>query len=401
VRALADSAATPGAEDAPVWTGLDRVAAGEVPELAGKRLGLIAHAASVTRGGRHAIDVLRDQRLNVVRLFSPEHGPRSEAADGEKVASTIDPQSGLPVVSLYGDHRQPTGADLAGLDALVFDLQDAGVRFYTYSSTLVLTLEAAARAGVEVVVLDRPNPIGGEHPAGPPSAPRSRVAASFVNRAPGPLLHGLTLGELARVVNSRLPMPARLTVVAMKGWRRAMTWRDTGRVWVPPSPNLRSPEAALAYPGVALLEGTNVSEGRGTEAPFLRVGAPWLDPAALHVDAPGFRLSPVHFTPHASPAAPSPKYDGVECAGLRVEVTDAAVADPYRLGIALLKELARQPGFEWRREGKDLTWLAGTPAIVEPIRAGKSVDEVVAADAAAIGAWRAERLAYLLYPEAD
>lgn len=220
--------------------------------------------------------------------------------------------------------------------------------------------------------------------------------------APGPLVHGLTLGEMARYVNARLAKPARLRVVAMTGWRRDMTWRDTGRAWVPPSPNLRSPEAALAYPGVALLESTNVSEGRGTETPFLLVGAPWLDPASLRIEVPGVRVSPAHFTPQASPAAPAPKYDGVECAGLRIEVTDAALADPYRLGVTLLAELARQPGFEWGRQGKDLGWLISSPQLWEALAgARRSVEEIVAADAPAAAAWRIERRPFLLYLEAD
>jgi uncharacterized protein YbbC (DUF1343 family) len=220
------------------------------------------------------------------------------------VESSVDPASGLPVVSLYGSRRKPSGGDLEGLDALVFDLQGAGVRFYTYASTLILCLEAAAEAGLELVVLDRPNPLGGERVEGPVAAPRDVVPESFVNLAPGPLVHGLTLGEMARYVSSRRERPARLTVVPMKGWRRDMTWADTGRPWVSPSPNLRSAEAALAYPGVGLLEATNVSEGRGTESPFLYFGAPWLDPRKTAIAAPGFELSPATFTPRALPAAP-------------------------------------------------------------------------------------------------
>jgi uncharacterized protein YbbC (DUF1343 family) len=401
VRALAEPAATPGRENAAVRAGLDRVAEGDVPELAGRRLGLIANAASVTRGGRHAIDVLRDRGLELVRLFSPEHGLRGESAAGERVASLVDAASGLPIVSLYGDHTQPSKEDLAGLDALVFDLQDAGVRFYTYSTTLLLALEAAARDGVELIVLDRPNPLGGVRVAGPPSAPRAQLPASFVNRAPGPLVHGLTLGEMARYANARLARPAKLTVVEMNGWRRSMTWGDTGRGWVPPSPNLRSPQAALAYPGVALLESTNVSEGRGTEAPFLLVGAPWLDPGAIEVEVPGFRLSPARFTPHASAAAPQPKYDGVECAGVRIEVTDPRLADPYRLGIALLAQLSRQPGFAWSRGGEALAWLMGTAQPGDALRAGGTIESILAADEPALAAWREERRAALLYPKGD
>jgi uncharacterized protein YbbC (DUF1343 family) len=327
------------------------------------------------------------------------------------------------VVSLYGEATRPAAADLAGLDALVFDLQDAGVRFYTYSSTLILALEAAAEAGIDLVVLDRPNPLGGERVEGPPSAPRDRVPASLVNLAPGPLVHGLTLGEMARFVNARLARPARLTVVPMRGWQRWMSWADTGREWVPPSPNLRSAEAALAYPGTALLEATNVSEGRGSEAPFLLLGAPWLEPgldsgggaarggrvgggaATAHAggpawsppSVPGFALEPARFTPRASAAAPDPKYRGEACHGLRVRVTDPAAAEPYRLGVALLAALSRLPGFAWRDGGDALTRLVGTPALVEALRAGTPVEQILAADAPAHAAWRRERANFLLY----
>jgi uncharacterized protein YbbC (DUF1343 family) len=385
------------AGEAVVEVGLDRVAAGEDLGLRGKRLGLIVHAASVSSNGRHAIDVLRDAKLDVVRLLTPEHGLRSRAAAGEHVASGRDPVSGLPVVSLYGSHRKPEPEDLEGLDVLVFDLQGAGVRFYTYVSTLILSLEAAAEAGLEFVVFDRPNPLGGERVEGPCSAPRDVVPESFVNLAPGPLVHGLTLGEMARFVNQGLEKPARLSVVPMKGWKRSMTWADTGLPWVPPSPNLRSPEAAIAYPGVALLEGTNVSEGRGTASPFLIFGAPWLGSPKLQVSVPGFRLEPVVFTPSASPAAPDPKHLDQECQGMVVRVTDPATAQPYRLGVTLLAALQSRAGFEWRKDGAALTWLVGTPRVLDDLRQDKTVQQILDADQADHAAWRRARAAVLLY----
>ncbi len=392
-----------------VTVGLERIAAGEAHGLAGKRLGLVVHAASVTASGRHAIDVIRDRGLDVVRLFSPEHGLRGRAAAGETVDSGRDAVSGLPVVSLYGERKKPAPGDLEGLDALVFDLQGAGVRFYTYVSTLILCLEAAAEAGVELVVLDRPNPLGGERIEGPIAAPREVVPASFVNLAPGPLVHGLTMGEMARLVNAGLKdaerasgaTPARLRVVAMAGWTRSMTWADTGRPWLAPSPNLRSAEAALAYPGSALLEATNVSEGRGTDAPFQILGAPWLDPARLRSAVAGritgFELTATRFTPRASPAAPSPKFLDRECSGLEVRVTDPAAAEPYRLGLTLLEALAREPDFAWRRGGEALTWLLGTPRVGEDLANRRPVEEILAADHADHAAWRVERRAALLY----
>ncbi len=387
VRALAEP---------PVQVGLERLER-DVSALADKRIGLVVHGASVTSDGRHAIDVLRGQGLDVARLFSPEHGLRGRAAAGEAVVGGRDPDSGLPVVSLYGDRRKPSPADLETLDTLVFDLQGAGVRFYTYVSTLILCLEAAADAGLDIVVLDRPNPLGGERIAGPLAASRDVVPASFVNMAPGPLVHGLTLGEMARLVNAALPRPAKLEVIPMVGWERHMTWADTGLPWVPPSPNLRSAEAALAYPGVALLEATNVSAGRGTASPFLRLGAPWLE--GNEVEWPqvsGFELSSTRFIPRSAPAAPHPKFLDQECLGAQVRVSDAASAQSYRLGIELLATLARHPDFAWRSVNS-LTWLLGTDRVGNDLKAGKSVTEILAADEADHAAWRRDRASALLY----
>jgi uncharacterized protein YbbC (DUF1343 family) len=288
-------------------------------------------------------------------------------------------------VSLYGKKTKPTPADLAGLDALVFDLQDGGVRFYTYMSTMLLCLDAAAETGVEMVVLDRPNPLGGLRAAGPTADPQAR--GELLSMAPGPLVHGMTMGEMARYANAHRRHPARLTVIPMTGWRREMTWADTGLPWVRPSPNLRSADAALAYPGVALLEATNVSEGRGSEAPFLLFGAPWLDAPALAtaLSVPGYALEPTRFTPRASGAAPQPKYRDQDCAALRVHVTDPHAADPYALGLALLSALTRQPGFEWRENGAERDRLLGTRTAPHPD------------PPAAIARWMTQRRAFLLY----
>jgi uncharacterized protein YbbC (DUF1343 family) len=380
-----------------VQVGLERIEAEKGGALRGLRVGLVAHAASVTADGRHAIDVLRRSGIDVRRLFGPEHGLRSRAAAGEKLPGGIDPESRIPVVSLYGERTKPDPNDLRDLDALVVDLQDAGVRFYTYASTMILCLEAAAEAGIELVVLDRPNPLGGARMEGPVRDPA--LPTSLVSLAPGTLVHGLTLGEMARLVNAGLPRPARLTVVPMRGWRRPMTWADTGRRWVAPSPNLRTAEAALAYPGVCLLEATNLSEGRGTEAPFLLFGAPWMRPeeARLAVHADGFRLEPTSFTPAASDAAPSPKHLGAACRGLRVVVTDARAARPYALGIALLQALRREPDFRWTREGAGLDTLLGTRRVREALERGDSVGAILAADQPALDAFARDRRRALLY----
>jgi uncharacterized protein YbbC (DUF1343 family)/CubicO group peptidase (beta-lactamase class C family) len=389
-----------------VALGVDRLGR-EGGGLAGKRVGLVVHAASVDGRGQRTIEVLREAGVEVVRLFSPEHGLRGKAAAGEHVGAETDGRTGLPVVSLYGGKTKPGPEDLAGLDALVFDLQDAGVRFYTYMSTMLLCLDAAADAGVPFVVLDRPNPLGGMRVAGPRSlrgAPSSLKATKqsdgeLLSMAPGPLVHGMTMGEMARYANARRRRPARLTVIPLTGWTRAMTWADTGLPWVRPSPNLRSAEAALAYPGVALLEATNVSEGRGSEEPFLLFGAPWLDAARLAtaLSVPGFTLQPTRFTPRASAAAPEPKYRDEDCAAIRVHVTDPRVADPYALGVSLLYWLRGQPGFRWRENGAALDRLLGAPGLRRELAAGRTPAAILAADRLGIESWKKQRRAALLY----
>jgi uncharacterized protein YbbC (DUF1343 family) len=381
----------------PVVVGLERVEADRGAPLKGRKVGLLGHGVSVTADGRHAIDVLRGCGVDVVRLFGPEHGLRGQAAAGETVASGTDVPSGLPVVSLYGEKNRPTAEDLRGLDALVIDLQDAGVRFYTYASTMLLCLEAAAEAGLEVVVLDRPNPLGGERVEGPERDPA--MPESLVSKAPGPLVHGLTLGEMAKLASRRLPRPARVSVVPMSGWARPLSWEDTGRPWLNPSPNLRSAEAAMAYPGTCLLEATNASEGRGTDAPFLLVGAPWAnaEQVAREAATPGFALEPASFTPEPSPAAPAPKLAGVPCRGVRVRVTDRPAAHPFALGLRLLAALRRHREFEWVREGTWLDTLCGTRSVRAALERGDGVEAILQAQAPAIAAWRRERMPDLIY----
>ncbi len=346
-----------------------------------------------------AVAVLRGLHLDLKRLFAPEHGLGGSAAAGEAVASGHDPETGLPVVSLYGARQKPAPSDLRDLDALVIDLQDAGVRFYTYASTMMLCLEAAAEAGIEVVVLDRPNPLGGELVEGPLADPAT-VPTSLLSMAPGPLVHGLTLGEMARLVNARRTKPAALRVVAMDGWRRSMLWRDTGRPWVAPSPNLRSADAALAYPGTCLLEATNVSEGRGTDSPFLLFGAPWMEPRLLlaGLEVSGFRLEAAAFTPTASRAGPGPRYEGTRCAGVRVRPEGPSPIHGYKLGLTLLQRLrAVQPQFLLLKAGSALDSLLGTRSVRAALERGEAVEAIQQRDQAATLAFRREREAILLY----
>ncbi len=383
-----DTKAAP-APEAAVTIGLERLGAPQVSVLKGKRVGLIANGASVTSDGTPSAAVLRAHGVRVVRLFAAEHGLSGRRARGERVKGRRN------VVSLYEPgHRKPTRADLRGLDALVYDMQDAGVRFFTYISTMIYAQRAAAAAGVTFVVLDRPNPLGGEIVAGPVAD----LPDTILSVAPGPLVHGLTAGEMARLVQARSSPRGRLVVVAMDGWRRDMTWQATGRRWVAPSPSLRSAQAALLYPGIALLEGTNASDGRGTGMAFRKLGAPWarVGPLLRAADVPGVKALPSSFTPRPTPTGPHPKFNGQRCRGIALEVTGDGV-DTFKLGLRLLRALRWQPGFEWLLGGASIDTLVGTRRLRRALDRGASVAAIVASQRGGVAAWRRARAAFLLY----
>lgn len=318
-----------------VLTGIDVLEAEDCARLKGKRVGLITNATGVTARGKRTIDVLHESaNAELVRLFTPEHGLFA-TMEGE-VGDGLEPVTGLPVFSLYGATRQPTPEMLAGLDAVVFDIQDVGVRYYTYSSTLGLTMEACGAAGVEVIVLDRPNPITGLRVSGP-RADADRL--SFISWRPLPLAHGMTIGELGRMFNTEWGgIGCALEVVKMEGWSRAMWWEETGVPWVNPSPNMRNPTQAVLYPCVGLLEGSNLSVGRGTDEPFELFGAPWIDGrrlvGALRVAAlPGLQFASITFTPEAS------EFAGELCSGVHVTVVDRSAFRPVEAAMAIMWHL--------------------------------------------------------------
>jgi uncharacterized protein YbbC (DUF1343 family) len=329
-------------------TGLERLLADPPPWLAGQRLGLLCNPASVGPGFLHARELLSARfpgRLRV--LFSPQHGFQAEKQDNMvESGDLIDPLLGLPVFSLYGATRIPTRAMFADIDVLVVDLQDVGTRVYTFAYTLSYCMETARDCGKRVLVLDRPNPVGGDRLEGGLLRPEW---ASFVGRYPLPMRHGLTLAELACLFNGRFGIGGDLEVVPMSGWARPMRFRETGLPWVAPSPNLPTPEAALVYPGQVLWEGTNVSEGRGTTQPFELFGAPYLDVAAVAAAAApaaleGAVLRPVAFEPTSN------KWQGQCCRGFQIHVTDPHRLHPYRLTLALLQAVIRRhpTEFAWR-----------------------------------------------------
>jgi uncharacterized protein YbbC (DUF1343 family) len=333
-----------------VLTGLDVLTSDHFRSLRGRRLGVIGNQASVDRRMRHLVELLRTSPgLEVRALFGPEHGLEAAAQDMIRVAPDRDGRTGLPVHSLYGDDPaslHPTPEQLDGLDCLVFDLQDVGSRYYTFAATMLYAMEAAAPLGLSFVVLDRPNPLGGETVAGPTIRPGFE---SFVGAHPVPIRHGMTVGELARLYRVERNIDIDLTVIPCAGLTRSMLWRDTGLHWVAPSPNMPTPETAQVYPGGCLVEGTNLSEGRGTTRPFEWWGAPWLDgrEIALRVPpAPGVLLRPCTFRPTFH------KHACRTCRGVQPHVTDPAAFDPIRLYTDLLAEARRQAPelFAWRTE---------------------------------------------------
>src|SRR5437899_5961057 len=330
-----------------VQSGLDVLVHHRLGLLRGRRFGLLAHQASVDARLRHAVTLLRDVRgARLAALFAPEHGLWGAAQDHAAIASTRDPATGLPVTSLYGGRRIPTAAMLRGLDVLVIDLQDVGSRYYTFQWTMALAMQACARAGVRVLVLDRPNPLGGEIVEGNVPDP---AFASFVGLYPLAARPGLTLGELARYLNRQHGLGCALDVVTMRGWRRRMLWEATELPWVAPSPNMPTPDTARVYPGGCLIEGTNLSEGRGTTRPFELLGAPFLDGRRLaralaRRGLPGVTFRAAAFQPAFH------KYRGQLCHGVQLHVTDTARFKPFATYLAVIVEARRQSRlFRWRR----------------------------------------------------
>jgi uncharacterized protein YbbC (DUF1343 family) len=382
---------------AAVRTGLDNV--GQHKALfAGRRIGIIANHTSYNSEGKHIVEVFREMGdVRVVGLFSPEHGLRGLEEAGQKVMDETDPVSGLPVYSLYGRTTKPTAQMLADVDVLVFDIQDVGSRFYTYLYTMSLSMEAAAEAGKRFVVLDRPNPITGVQVEGPVLDPK---LASFVGLYPIPVRYGLTVGELARMVNGEgwlaRGVKADLTIVPLTGWQRRLWYDQTGLRFIKPSPNMPDLETAAIYPGLCLLEGTNVSEGRGTPKPFRQFGAPWIDPnalaAKLHaLSLPGLRFRPASFVPTSS------KFQGQRCFGVEITLTDRTRLEPFWTGVQIVDELHRLHPAHFKWSEKHFDRLCGTATIRETITARRRLADLKTTWAAEDKAFDQTKRKYLLY----
>jgi uncharacterized protein YbbC (DUF1343 family) len=386
-----------------VQSGLDVLVHHRLRLLRGRRFGVLAHQASVDARLDHAVDLLRDVRgARLAALFAPEHGLWGAAQDLVHIAADRDPLTGMRVVSLYGHRREPTMAMLRGLDVLVVDLQDVGSRYYTYQWTLALAMRACARAGVRMLVLDRPNPLGGVLVEGNIPDP---AYASFVGLYPLAARPGLTIGEIARYLQQAHGLGGEVEVVAMRGWRRSMLWEDAGLPWVAPSPNMPTPDTARVYPGGCLIEGTNMSEGRGTTRPFEWVGAPWLEAheyaeALMAERLPGVVFRPARFRPTFQ------KWAGRVCGGVQLHVTDRARFKPFLTGLAVVavaRRLAprafrwRRPPYEFENRLLPIDILLGTDGIRRALERGQPLATIERSWQADLRTWQRRRAAALIY----
>lgn len=383
-----------------VTVGADVLLARRMDLLAGKRIGVITNHSARVASGAHLVDEFLRRGVRVTALFGPEHGIRGAADAGSHVRDTVDARTGLPVYSLYGATRAPTPAMLDRVDVLVYDIQDVGVRFYTYISTMILSMAAAAPRGIAFIVLDRPNPIGGLVVDGPVLPDSLR---SFVGPLPIPVVYGLTAGELATMANEegwlRGGARANLTVVPMEGWTRRMRWEETGLEWIAPSPNMPTPETADVYPALCFLEATNFSEGRGTPEPFLTFGAPFVPAAEAVVDLiarlglRGVTSRPSEFTPKTS------KYAGILCRGARISMDPAQVKEPVRAGIAILSALKKSWPDSMRISRSSLARLLGDATVYDRLNAGEAPDSICASWESDLARYRLLSRKYRRYPE--
>lgn len=399
-------AQTDSAAPAPVRTGAHVLSEAGFGLLAGKRVGLIVnHTALVDT--THLIDLVHEaEGVELGALFGPEHGLRGGGEAGEKMDDGVDDRTGVPVFSLYGANRKPNPEHLAGLDALVFDIQDIGARFYTYISTMGLAMQSAAENGLEFYVLDRPNPIGGAA-SGFMLEPEHE---SFVGQYPIPIAHGLTVGELADMIKGEALLPGldelELTVVPVENWNRDVLWPATGLTWTETSPNIPDFETALVYAGTCFFEGVTASEGRGTETPFTLLGAPWVDGQALAdtlnaAGLAGLTFEPATFTTRDIPGmATDPKHEGVEIQGVRLVVEDAVAVQPVDAGVHVLHAFYAQAPAEEKAtffKSATLNRLAGTAQLQTMLEAGASPAAIIASWQDGVDAFLEQRRPYERY----
>ncbi|MBK8575068.1 MAG: DUF1343 domain-containing protein [Elusimicrobia bacterium] len=379
---------------ADVKTGLDVLEESHFAPLWGKRVGVISNRAAVDRSGRPLVDLLREAPgVTLVAVFTPEHGFTGKVENGQPVTDDVLPGTAIPLLSLYGERKRPTQEQLKGIDVLVCDLPDVGTRFYTYITTLGYAMEEAAKADIEFVVLDRPNPLGGEVVEGLVLSTDVRHFTAYYSI---PTRHGLTLAEVARWHNQRMNLNARLLPIAMQGWKRWMVWRDTGLTFLSPSPNIRTPTAALLYSGLGAFESTNISVGRGTNSPFGVFGAPWMKNITLvkalsKTNFPGIKLKATSFKPT------SDLYKNTKCYGVRVTVTNPHVARPVDLFVhaaCLLRDLSPK---DFRPRWAEMPRVVGSADFETWFKAGESAEAIVERLHKSAEDFKEERKPFLLY----
>jgi len=379
-----------------VLPGIETFLADVPAALRGKRVGLITNHSGIDRARTPVIDLIaRHPHLELVALLAPEHGIRGDAQDGVRIEDAVDPRTGVPIYSLYrSEDRGPTDEMLRNVDVLVYDLQEVGGRTWTYVSTMALSMKAARRKGIPFVVLDRPNPIGGEIVEGALLDPRF---ATFVGMYPIPARHGMTVGELATLFNQKHGIGAELLVARVANWRRSQWFEDTGLPWINPSPNLRSPAALKSYPGTVYFEGTNLTEGRGTDRPFEQIGAPWLNAQALAATMNAMRLPGIRFEPITMPvAATAAKHGGKTIPAVRFVITDPQAYRPVRTALLMIDEARRQHPREFAWTGT-IDRLTGSDRVRLAVEAGRLRPLLDEWDREA-AEFRESRKPYLLYP---
>jgi uncharacterized protein YbbC (DUF1343 family) len=373
-----------------VQTGLDVLEAEKFAPLRGKHVGLITNHTGLDFQERSTVELLAHAPgVQLVALFSPEHGIAGHSDD--KVSTSKDASTGLPIYSLYGEHLRPTDEMLQDIDALVFDVQDAGVRFYTYTTTMGYCLEEAAKRGIAFYVLDRPNPLNGEVVEGPMLDPEK---TSFVAYYPLPVRYGLTIGELAELFNTENHINGQLHVIAMKNWHRSYFFESTGIRWIPPSPNLRTLKGAILYPGLEILQNAGVSVGRGTEAPFEEFGAPWINGEEVAAELntkklPGLRFANQPFVPVSG------LYAGEHCGGVGIRVTDRAALRSMRVGLEIAALLQKK--YPDHFDTSKILPLLGNDETVRQLQSGTPAEEVMAGWAKDLATFDQMRRRYFLY----
>ncbi|MBF8296266.1 MAG: hypothetical protein HW389_2811 [Bacteroidetes bacterium] len=396
-----------------VKTGADLLFEKQFKLIEGKRVGLVTNHSALLSNGKHLVDAIhKDKRTKLVALFGPEHGVRGDAPAGAKISNEVDPRTGVPVYSLYGPISKPTDEMLKDVDVLLFDIQDVGVRFYTYIGTLSLAMEAAAEHKIPFVVLDRPNPIRGTWVEGfnrdDSLRFRDGPVPYLAGWQPVVIAEGMTVGELATTYNNEgwltNGVKASLTVVKMEKWKRTMWYDQTGlKVWVAPSPNLPTLASCVVYPGTCLFEGVNISEGRGTERPFENIGAPFIDGLKWanmlnEYKLKGVKFKPVEFTPRSiEHVAMNPKYEGEKCGGVLIKVTDREVYEPVKVGVYMLASVKELFGDKVRWRQSKINRLSGTPKLTEAIDAGVPPEKIVPMWKDDVDKFKKVRSKHLLY----